>query len=220
MWDSRSQRKKWRQSHLAIDRAVLVRVPIRYGRRSEKRGNTFTMMIDTDGDAGQAVVVPCRTTQTGFSALFAEAEALWQAEQPGATAGNISAAWGCIGVRFRDEPALTDWSVGWAKYFRAKKASPVPPVNDDGVLSILWPPAVGFSKNGDGYFVDGEVSKQTIRDLHSALRQGILAHNQPFIDRQLDADPRLRPRDRPRARTHAHDRDGRAGTAGRRQPSL
>lgn len=41
---------------------------------------------------------------------------------------------------------------------------------------------LGFSKNCDGYFVDGELSKQRIRDLHSAQRQEILEHNRPFID--------------------------------------
>ena len=42
---------------------------------------------------------------------------------------------------------------------------------------------LGFSRNGDGYFVDGELSKQRIRDLHSVYRQEILADNQLFVDR-------------------------------------
>lgn len=140
LWDSRCHRETWRKSRLAIDRAVHVRVRIRYGKRSESK--TFTMTIGTSGDAGRAVLVPCRTTQTGVSALFAEAEALWQAEQLGASAGSISASWGCVGVRFRDEPPPTDWASAWADRFRAKGASPVPPVNDDGLLGIPWPSVV------------------------------------------------------------------------------
>jgi len=41
---------------------------------------------------------------------------------------------------------------------------------------------LGFSKNCKGYFLDGEMSKQRIRDLHSAHRQGVLLQNQAFIE--------------------------------------
>ena len=40
---------------------------------------------------------------------------------------------------------------------------------------------LGFSKNCKGYFVDGEMSKQRIRDLHSIQRREILDHNKSFI---------------------------------------
>jgi len=96
------------------------------------------MTIGIEGSLGQAVVVPCRTTLADVAALLAEAEALWQAEQPGARAGKISASWGCVGVRFHDEPPPTDWFNAWAERFRAK-ASPVAPVNHDGLLEIEWP---------------------------------------------------------------------------------
>lgn len=42
--------------------------------------------------------------------------------------------------------------------------------------------SLGFSKNGTGYFVDGELSKQRIRDLHAAHRRDILSHNRSFIE--------------------------------------
>lgn len=41
---------------------------------------------------------------------------------------------------------------------------------------------LGFSKNCNGYFVAGEMSKQRIRDLHAAHRQGVLHKNQSFIE--------------------------------------
>lgn len=43
--------------------------------------------------------------------------------------------------------------------------------------------SLGFSKNCDGYFVDGELSKQKIRDLHSTQRQELLEKNRPFIEK-------------------------------------
>lgn len=41
---------------------------------------------------------------------------------------------------------------------------------------------LGFSKSGDGYVVDGVLSKQRVRDLHSVHRQEILDYNRPFIE--------------------------------------
>lgn len=42
--------------------------------------------------------------------------------------------------------------------------------------------SLGFSKNGDGYFVDGELTKQRIRDLHSAHRREVLERNRSFVE--------------------------------------
>ncbi len=40
---------------------------------------------------------------------------------------------------------------------------------------------IGFSKNCDGYFVDAELTKQKIRDLHATQRLQNLEHNSSFI---------------------------------------
>lgn len=42
--------------------------------------------------------------------------------------------------------------------------------------------SLGFSKNGDGYFVDGELTKQRIRDLHSVHRREVLERNRSFVE--------------------------------------
>ena len=41
---------------------------------------------------------------------------------------------------------------------------------------------LGFSKNGSGYFVDGVLTKQKIRNLHAAQRLDILERHKPFIE--------------------------------------
>lgn len=41
--------------------------------------------------------------------------------------------------------------------------------------------SLGFSKNCDGYFVDAELTKQKIRDLHASQRLEILEENRSFI---------------------------------------
>lgn len=40
---------------------------------------------------------------------------------------------------------------------------------------------LGFTKNCNGYFLEGDVSKQRIRDLHSAHREGVLRQNHAFV---------------------------------------
>ena len=43
---------------------------------------------------------------------------------------------------------------------------------------------LGFSKNGKGYYVEGGLTKQKIRDLHSAQRNDILKRRQSFVATQ------------------------------------
>lgn len=138
LWDPRRERSEWRQSRLSIGHAVHVKVPIHYGRRSRSRGNTFTITFALDGRSGQGVLVPCRTTLAGVRALLAEAQALWRAEHPDATAGSIGAAWGCVGVQFRAQPAPNDWLRAWTDHFRGQ-VSPISPVDGEGLLGIPWP---------------------------------------------------------------------------------
>jgi len=57
--------------------------------------------------------------------------------------------------------------------------APTPEALRDALHSHLL--ALGFSKNGNGYYVDGEMSKQRIRDLHAAQRRENLEQNSAFI---------------------------------------
>ena len=41
---------------------------------------------------------------------------------------------------------------------------------------------IGFSHNGDGYTVDGEITKQKIRELHATQRSEILEKNRNFVE--------------------------------------
>ncbi len=43
---------------------------------------------------------------------------------------------------------------------------------------------LGFSKNGKGYYVEGGLTKQRIRDLHSAQRKDVLKQRQSFVATQ------------------------------------
>lgn len=137
LWDN-EERDRWRRSRLCVDQKVCVKVPIRYGRRSQSRGNTFTMTFAPAGLGGQAVLVPCRAAIIDVPALVAEAEALWKAEQRNAPPGRLGGSWGCVGVLFHTAAEPAGWLRAWGDHFRAK-AAPISPVDEKGVLRIPWP---------------------------------------------------------------------------------
>ncbi len=137
LWDN-GKREEWRNSRLCIEEKVFVRAPIRYGRRSSSRGNTFTMTLSPDDLTGRAVLVPCKAAIADVPALISEAEALWKAERHTASPGEIGSSWGCVGVLFRAGAELTGWLQPWTDYFGAN-AYAISPVGENGALQIPWP---------------------------------------------------------------------------------
>ena len=102
IWDQRrSHRAEWRRERLSTDQ-VAVRVPIRYGRRSNDRKNTYTMVFSNElcpDRLGSALAVRCRRRIRSIDDLVKEAEALCVAEQTNArVTGRISASWGAVGL--------------------------------------------------------------------------------------------------------------------------
>lgn len=138
LWDDTAERVAWRGWRLLPARRKSVIAPLHYGRCSQSRGNTFTMTFDTSAPSGSAVVVPCAFSACRPEDLVNEAEALWKAEQPGADAGALGAAWGCVGLLFRVS-ASDAWLEHWCRVFRRRASCPISPVDDRGMLQIAWP---------------------------------------------------------------------------------
>lgn len=164
LWDHRNGRDKWRKSHLRVDLLQHVRVPIRYGRCSHTRGNTYTMTFASDHVMGHGVLVPCKSPLPTADALICEVEELWQAESTNANKGDISAGWGCVGILFRPQGTPSTWRQEWGDYFCKKKANVVPPISSDGLLGIPWPVKVS-----DGNEVDVDVILATATRADSKL---------------------------------------------------
>src|SRR5205809_2973005 len=88
-WDT--SRQGWRDERLHMAASEAVTAPIRYGRRSRNRGNTYTMVFSRSAQPGQAIVVPCRNIVRSAVDLIAEAEQLWAAERNERVERQISA---------------------------------------------------------------------------------------------------------------------------------
>lgn len=148
LWDSEKGRPAWRKARLDTDSAQAVTAPIRYGRLSESRGNSYTMIFSRMCQAGQAQLVPCSRRISSLQELIEESEHLWKAEQPRAQARRIAAAWGCVALMCNPKRRVTaDLLRGWAErvahepdYGNVSQTQEEGPlVSSEGLLRIEWP---------------------------------------------------------------------------------
>lgn len=156
LWDQRKHRDRWRESRLDRLSEHAVWAPIRYGRRSSKRGDTYTMMIapelEEQEKLGRAVVVPCVNRVTSPEDLIVEAEALWAAEQDEPRdRGPVSASWGSVGLLPNPASDIPDRLLRhWAKRVAEEKqyarllvpSSARHPLSTNGMLAVSWPTCV------------------------------------------------------------------------------
>lgn len=149
-WDDGEDniRKNWREDRLSISEAIDVAAPIRYGRKSSLRGDTYTMVLSMKAQLGRAKVIPCIKPINDFSDLIEEAVQLWQAESQLVSGSAVSDSWGCVGLKVRDgvncpDEILTKWAQvakdheAHFKIMHAHDESPV--IDSTGLLQIAWP---------------------------------------------------------------------------------
>src|SRR5439155_3175838 len=136
-WDDEPPRPTWRNTRLDFDDRTVVSVPIRYARRAQKRGYTFTMTFADSAHHGSAVLIPCLHAPTTIGSLIEEARALWGAEIKDADTRAIGASWGTVGILFRN--TVSALRAEWIQFFRQQQLAPVIPVDSDGLLNLAWP---------------------------------------------------------------------------------
>jgi hypothetical protein len=148
-WDSERGRPAWRDARLNMASAQTVSTPIRYGRRSGTRGNSYTTVFSRCCPPGQAKLVPCSHAILTLQDLVAEAECLWKAEEADAQAHRIASTWGCVAVLCNPERTIpADVLRVWAdRVSREPNYGQVSQTEDegilvgrdDGLLRIDWP---------------------------------------------------------------------------------
>ena len=146
LWDER--RRAWRNARLDMASMDTVTAPIRYGRLSSSRGNTYTMVFSRGCDAGHGAVARCTQRVSSVDDLISEAEHLWAAEQNAAVSRQISAGWGCVTLlcnpdRNIPQTFLTGWATRVAQERNYGNVPQMPEegrlVGADGLLEISWP---------------------------------------------------------------------------------
>lgn len=166
LWDGSPVRCQWRRDRLGCTEHAKVRVPIRYGRKSSKRGDTFTMVFARSCSSperlGTALVVPARAECCDPTHLLEEAECLWAAEQKSPDRAGIASNWGRVCLVHQPDRPLPDhftslWKATIKSAGRRYRAVPaavgeeqlIDPVS--GVAQFEWPidaesqqPLIGF----------------------------------------------------------------------------
>ena len=158
-WDCSKPRTQWRTERLRLDMPRHVRVPIRYGRISTKRGCTYTMVFSMnlvpEERLGTAIIVQYRRRVKDVANLIDEAQQLWTAERDSDNPNNRMSAregdncWGCVGLLANPNRPIPDWLLdGWRRHVSQERAcyealstarGEQPVVNDSGMLQIPWP---------------------------------------------------------------------------------
>ena len=147
-WEDSQHRRNWRREHLDMDTHYHVKIPIRYGRRSQSRGCSYTMVFSaglSEEQFGHGIVVPFISSK-----VVEEAESLWTAERDRGTSNQrISADWGCIAlVENPERPVHHDVRHAWTERLGREPCyaemfnTPIgeeAPVNRSGSLMIPWP---------------------------------------------------------------------------------
>jgi hypothetical protein len=157
-----ARRTKWRKERLMSDAAseFYVSAPIRYGRKSRTRGNSFTTVFSPElaSRLGRAKAVRCKRDVTSIDDLTSEAMELWVAESSETHRGKLSANWGCVTLLVpedflngsdRDERTalLANWTnrvtldtdYGRASFSTKDREAARGNVIDGGRLKISWP---------------------------------------------------------------------------------
>ena len=157
-WDPSDLRRDWRETRLSMEAAQRVTAPIRYGRLSWSRGDTYTMVlspscIENGIGTGVGLAVPFRHEIGSAKDLIEEAVQLWRIEssKDGASPGALSAKWGSIALLLnpdwpRPPGLLTAWagavscSPGYGGLPTAEGESRI--VDASGLAQCPWPRVV------------------------------------------------------------------------------
>jgi hypothetical protein len=139
-WDQSPVRTGWRQSRLLLNAACSVKTPIRYGRSSRSRGNTFTMTFDPRIPTGRGLLVPCKRPVASISQLIAEAQSLWAAESLRQHSKQIGASWGVVAALIHKQHLASQIASEWSRFFANAVVGNLPPsVDRMGQLRLPWP---------------------------------------------------------------------------------
>jgi len=139
-----------------MNASTLVKCPIRYGRKSTSRGDSYTMVFSPDLETnqyGRAQVVPCLHDSFNLGGILDAAVELWAAEtknNPDRTKRRVSSKWGCVAL-LPNEKRMGDLAGilrAWEdlvskestyKSFRKNKDESKAHVSPNGRLQIPWP---------------------------------------------------------------------------------
>jgi len=150
-------RKEWRRQNL-INQPTLTKVPIRYGRESQTREDTYTMIFSKscEDNLGQGLILPFNQDIITFEGLerqaiaLAIAEGIYKADNL-----RLTSNWGSVGLLINPKLNETDFASKeliqkkWADIYHSYSDTFIDdnyktndenssPITQDGFLNITW----------------------------------------------------------------------------------
>lgn len=150
LWEDTSERIKWRKLCLDIEQKKTVSVPIRYGRKSSSRKDTYTMIFSNhiSTQLGQAFIMPLKEEIKNYTILeknafaMAKAEGIWKDTDK---VPLINKNWGTVGLLINPQIDTKDRVNAdvirnkWQELYKTYKDSFIPldyNINKDDALVI------------------------------------------------------------------------------------
>jgi hypothetical protein len=160
LWDSKQERKDWRENNLKADNKVRVFLPIRYGRLSNSRRKTYTMVFSNNCyrcGLGTGWVVQFRTETDSFDDLKREAKEMGKAE---GISNGLFCDWDVVSLilnpnKVIDNSIREEWTnlmkdkLKNHQLLKATTKSEKASIDSNGFLKIRWPKKVTNCKNID-----------------------------------------------------------------------
>lgn len=132
-------RAAWRDNRLDLAAMTQVEAHVRYGRRSQTWGGTFTMILDPAAPGGRALLAPCKAGIHSIDDVLAEVRQLWSAEGNKPPEDRFHKDWGCVAAMFGPRAAAAGFPEQWKRHFQAAKPPLPSAVDQEGLLGIPWP---------------------------------------------------------------------------------
>ncbi len=156
-WDSSTERINWREENFRCEDKFQVHLPIRYGRCSSTRRNTYTMVFSNicykkSYGLGTGWILPIKAEINSFGDLKAEAQKMGEAEGMG---DRLFRSWGSVALLMNpqkkiDNSIIMKWGENMAdglsnhSLFTEKLKSENACINYNGFLKIRWPKEVSL----------------------------------------------------------------------------
>lgn len=153
-WDKSKLRKEWRLNDLDMDGKVLIKVPIRYGRISQSRNDTYSMVFSREckslGKLGQGYFVPFKKDRLTQQDIKSLSKRLIDAEyNRHKELDRFNWGWGCLGLLInpkleeKEQNKLKEfWRKNYSSGFNPKDYDVKDDralINKNGLLDIDWP---------------------------------------------------------------------------------
>lgn len=176
LWDTEKNRPKWREKHLSCKDKFQVALPIRYGRRSDSRENTYTMVFSNKCYSkryglGKGWILPIASEIKPFNDLKREAVEMGRAE---GFENGLFSKWGSVALSFNPNKKIDlaikeKWRVllscnkNKAELLNAHLKGEKSVIDSNGFLAIRWPKEVIVESKLEGMdFLISTITKPTL----------------------------------------------------------